>query len=220
MRMPIIRRALATVLAAAAFPALAAAGAAPEEAAARLYERGYSDVEIQADNTPGYRAMACKDGTRFAVEMGDDGNIVRTDPRGPCNAVAEGGSSKGPPPGWDGAGPREREQARLHASFADELYRRGYADIRVTDRDDDEIELLACRDGRLYEIEIEHGRIDDIDDEGRCGPHGRADVDVHAPGAGVHVDDDRVDVEAPFTGVHVGRDGVHVRAPFVDLHVD
>ncbi|MDH3579719.1 MAG: hypothetical protein OEM91_03745 [Hyphomicrobiales bacterium] len=94
--------------------------------------------------------------------------------------------------------------------IVDLLYSKGYYNIRIVDIDDDEYEVLACKRGRLYEIEIKrNGRIDDIDREGRCGRrHARA---------GYHGRD--VHVHAPFTGVHVGRGGVHVRAPFVDLYV-
>lgn len=94
--------------------------------------------------------------------------------------------------------------------IADLLYSKGYYNIQITDIDDDEYEVLACRRGWLYEIEIKrNGRIDDIDREGRCGP-------AHAGRRGARRE---VHVEAPFTGVHVGKRGVHVRAPFVDLHV-
>ena len=91
--------------------------------------------------------------------------------------------------------------------IADLLHSKGYYNIRITDIDDDEYEVLACRGRWLYEIEIKrNGRIDDIDREGRCGR-------AHAGRRG------EVHVHAPFTGVHVGRGGVHVRAPFVDLHI-
>ncbi len=94
--------------------------------------------------------------------------------------------------------------------IADLLYSKGYYNIEITDIDDDEYEVLACRGGWLYEIEIKrNGRIDDIDREGRCGP-----AQAHR---GSHRRE--VHVEAPFTGVHVGKRGVHVRAPFVDLHI-
>lgn len=103
--------------------------------------------------------------------------------------------------GMAGYGPR---------AVADMLHARGYYNIEITDIDDDEYEVLACKGGTLYEIEVgRDGRIDDIDREGRCGP--RHAYSGHHRG--------EVHVEAPFTGVHVGRDGVHVRAPFVDLHV-
>lgn len=88
----------------------------------------------------------------------------------------------------------------------DLLHSHGYYGIRIVDQDDDEYEVLACRGGWLYELEVDRrGRIEDVDRKGRCGPGYayRGDVDVHAP----------------YTGVHVGRDGVTVRAPFVDLHV-
>lgn len=99
--------------------------------------------------------------------------------------------------GTAAAGPR---------AAADSLYQRGYTDIRITEYDDDEYEALACRDGRLYEIEVDrHGRIKDRDRVGRCGRGYASRGDVH--------------VEAPFTGVHVDDEGVSVRAPFVDLYV-
>jgi len=102
------------------------------------------------------------------------------------------------------------------------LHSRGYYDVRIKDIDDDEVEVLACRGGILYELEVKYdGRIKDIDREGRCGPQSHAGNGSHvdAPYASVHTGKGEVDVRAPFTGVHVGRDGTHVRAPFVDLFV-
>lgn len=103
------------------------------------------------------------------------------------------------------------------------LHQRGYYDVRIKDVDDDEVEVYACRNGILYELEVRYsGRIKDIDREGRCGPGrhaGKHGAHVHAPYASVHTGRGEVDVRAPFTGVHVGRHGTHVRAPFVDLFV-
>lgn len=219
----------------ASLSAAALAGAAPEEAISVLQQRGYTAIEIVPGETPGYQANACKGGTRFSITLDPRSNIIDVDPRGACagqppsHASAEsapGPSSPAPPEpevygGYKGEG--YHGPAVAYAPLLDELYRRGYYDIRVVDSDDDEIEVLACRNGRLYEIEMKrNGRIDDIDRKGSCAPRrhaGRDGVYVDAPFTGVHVGKGDVNVEAPFTGVHVGRDGVRVRAPFVDLHV-
>lgn len=109
--------------------------------------------------------------------------------------------------------------------IADLLYSRGYYNIRIVDSDRDEYEVVACKGGWFYEIEIKrNGRIDDIDREGRCDPrryggYYSGDVNVSAPYTGVGVNRGRVAVDAPFTGVRVGERGVRVRAPFVDLYV-
>lgn len=210
----------------AGFASSSLAGAAPEEAISVLQKRGYTSIEIAPDESPGYQARACKGGTRFAITMDPQSNIIDVDPQGPCGS-GERDYAAAPPsePEVQGGFKAEGYPAPTiaHAPLLDELYRRGYYDLRVTDSDDDEIEVLACKEGRLYEIELKRtGRIDDIDRKGRCGPRrysGKDGAHVEAPFAGVHTGRGNVDVEAPFTGVHVGRDGVHVRAPFVDLHI-
>ena len=195
----------------------ALAGAAPEEAMALLQERGYTGIEIEPGDAPGYRASACKGGIRFAVTIDPQNNIVDVDPRGSCGANKKGyaaaprpetqsrGGAKG---GGYGAGPEYGGPEIAYAPLLDKLYRKGYYDIRVVDVDDDEIEVLACRKRRLFKIDIRlrSGRIDDIDRKGRCGPRRRAGLDG-------------VNIEAPFTGVNVGRDEVRIRAPFVDLRI-
>ncbi|GAB4238128.1 MAG: hypothetical protein Kow0032_24410 [Methyloligellaceae bacterium] len=100
---------------------------------------------------------------------------------------------------------------------------RGYHDVRITDVDADSYELLACRQGVLYELKVSSGgTIEEIEREGECGARGaRAGqgVQVQAPHARVEAGRGAVDVQAPFTDVHVGRDGVRVRAPFVDIRI-
>ena len=85
-----------TVLALAGVAAVALAphayaGAAPEEAISLLEKRGYTDVEIEPDDNPGYQAWACKGGTRFSVLMDPENNIVDVDPVGHCGAPPGGG---------------------------------------------------------------------------------------------------------------------------------
>jgi hypothetical protein len=221
------------VLVGAGIAAPAHAGAAPEEAMSVLQKRGYTDIEIAADESPGYQARACKGGTHFSITLDRQTNIIDVDPQGSCGgdqtrdyAAAPAPEPEpiapAPPPESHGGFKEDgyRGPVTAHTPLFDQLYRRGYYDIRVIDSDDDEIEVLACKGGRLYEIEIKrNGRIDDIDRKGRCGPRrysGNDGTHVEAPFSGVHTRRGRVDVEAPFTGVHVGPDGVHVRAPFVD----
>ncbi len=60
------------------------AGAAPEEAAGMLHERGYRHIQIDPDYRPGYRAYACKGKTHFRVHIDKRGNIVDVDPVGEC----------------------------------------------------------------------------------------------------------------------------------------
>lgn len=212
--------------------ATAFAGAAPEEAIATLQKRGYTAIEIVPDDAPGYRANACKGGDRFGITMDRQSNIIDVDPRGRCDGAPREYAAAPPPPphesveGYKGEyyGQAEpRGPVLAHSPLFDQLYRRGYYDIRVIDQDDDEIEVLACKNGRLYEIEIKfNGRIDDIDKKGRCrsGRHsGKNGSVVDAPFTGVRTGRGNVDVDAPFTGVHVDRRSVHIRAPFVDFTV-
>lgn len=224
-------------LAVAALPAAAQAGAAPEDAIATLQKRGYTSIEIAPDESPGYQAKACKGGTRFDITMDREINIIDMDPRGRCGKQEQEIAAAPPPPpqgdgGYEGgykgeyygqAAPPPSGPAYAHAPVLDELYARGYYDIRVIDRDDDELEVLACKADRLYEIEIKYnGRIDDIDRKGRCrrpGRSGKYGSRVEAPFASVDAYKGRVGVEAPFTGVHVDRGSVYVRAPFVDLRI-
>jgi len=222
-----------SALAIAGFSAPAYAGAAPEEAIATLQKRGYTAIEIVPDDAPGYVASACKGGNRFGITMDRKSNIIDVDPRGSCTGAPQTYAAAPPPPpqesieGYKGENYGRRTEpsgpAVAHAPIFDELYRRGYYDIRVIDQDDDEIEVLACKGGRLYEIEIKfNGRIDDIDKKGRCKSRrhsGKNDTVVDAPFTGVRVGRGKVDVEAPFTGVHVGRRSVHIRAPFVNFTV-
>lgn len=80
---------VAVVFAGATVLALAPAahgGAAPEEAVSVLEQRGYTDVEIEPDDSPGYQAWGCKGGTRFSVQMDAQSNIVDVDPVGQCDA--------------------------------------------------------------------------------------------------------------------------------------
>ncbi len=211
-----------------ATPALA--GAAPEDAIATLLQRGYASIEIIPGEAPGYEAKACKGGSRFAITMDAQTNIIDADPLGACDSEPRRYAAA-PPPATEAPGMHKNEAygqvepgpATAHADIFDRLYRQGYYDIRVIDTDDDEIEVLACKKGRLYELEIKYdGRINDIDRKGRCDPRrhsGKNDVDVDAPFSGVRVGKGDVDVEAPFTGVHVGRGDVRIRAPFVDLRI-
>lgn len=202
------------------------AGAAPEDAIATLHKRGYTSVEVVPDETPGYQAMACKGGTRFEVTLDRETNIIDVDPRCSCGGGRD--YAAGPPPGQvvphdaykgDYRPHPVRTYHPVYGPIFDQLYARGYYDIRVIDEDDDEIEVLACRNGRLYELEIEfNGRIDDIDKKGRCKSR-RYGKRIEAPFASVDTYRGNVDVEAPFAGVHVGRGEVVVRAPFVDLRI-
>lgn len=76
----------AIVLAAGALYALPVhAGAAPEEVASMLYDRGYRHIQIDPGHAPGYRAYACKQETHFRVEINPAGNIVDVDPVGECD---------------------------------------------------------------------------------------------------------------------------------------
>ena len=68
----------------AAVPLRAIAGAAPEDAISQLQQRGYSDVEIEPSEKPGYQAWGCKSGTRFAINMDAESNIIDVDPVGTC----------------------------------------------------------------------------------------------------------------------------------------
>lgn len=77
--------AVAALALAAASPLLALAGAAPEEAASMLYERGYRHIQIEPDSRPGYRAYACKGNTHFRVRINRANNIVDVDPVGECS---------------------------------------------------------------------------------------------------------------------------------------
>lgn len=81
------------------------AGAAPEDAISQLQERGYSDVEIEPSEKPGYQAWGCKSGTRFAINMDADSNITDVDPVGTCGA--------GP------GSPAEGKDLHVRAPFAD-----------------------------------------------------------------------------------------------------
>ena len=229
MKSPVLACLSAILIAAISAPAFA--GAAPEEAIATLQKRGYTSIEIKPDDAPGYQANACKGSNRFGITMDRQTNIIDVDPRGKCAGAPQTYAAAPPPPpeyeyGYKGENYGRAEPsgpAVAHAPILDELYRRGYYDIRVIDRDDDEIEVLACKGGRLYEIEIKYsGRIDDIDKKGRCGSRrhsGKHGTVVDAPFTGVRVGRGNVDVEAPFTGVHVGRNSVHIRAPFVNLRI-
>lgn len=64
------------------------AGAAPEEAASMLYDRGYRHIQIDPGHAPGYRAYACKRETHFRIEINPAGNIVDVDPVGECDGNA------------------------------------------------------------------------------------------------------------------------------------
>ena len=75
--------------AALAFAPVALGGAAPEEAISVLEQRGYTDVEIDPDERPGYQAWGCKSGTRFSVQMDAESNIVDVDPVGQCGAPSQ-----------------------------------------------------------------------------------------------------------------------------------
>lgn len=106
-----------SILAAVAFcmtlaPHMARAGAAPEDAASLLEQRGYSDIEIEPNDAPGYQAWACKGGTRFAIKMDPANNIVDVDPVGHC----------GPPPSGD---------LHVQAPFADVRIGEGRVRIRA-----------------------------------------------------------------------------------------
>jgi hypothetical protein len=62
------------------------AGAAPEEAISLLQKRGYTAVEIEPNEEPGYEAWGCKSGTRFAIHMDAESNIIDVDPVGSCGS--------------------------------------------------------------------------------------------------------------------------------------
>ena len=98
-------------------PQGAHAGAAPEEAISQLQERGYSDVEIEPSEAPGYQAWGCKSGTRFAIDLDADSNIVDVDPVGTCSAG----------PGRSAAG----EDLHVRAPFADVRIGKGGVHIRA-----------------------------------------------------------------------------------------
>ena len=103
----------AAAAAVAAAPA-AFAGAAPEEAASMLYERGYRYIQIDPDHRPGYRAFACKKNTHFRIRIDKAGRIVDVDPVGACHAKK---------------GPRD---VRVNAPFTDvRVGRKGSRDVRV-----------------------------------------------------------------------------------------
>ena len=93
------------------------AGAAPEEAISQLQERGYSDVEIEPSEVPGYQAWGCKRGTRFAINLDAESNIVDVDPVGTCGAC----------PGGTAAG----EDLHVLAPFADVRVGKGGVHIRA-----------------------------------------------------------------------------------------
>jgi hypothetical protein len=231
----------AMVLAIAAAPLTAFAGAAPEEALSILQKRGYTSVKIEPSEKPGYEAWGCKSGTRFAITMDRERNIVDVDPRGTCGKNKQKYAAASPPEpertpqgngvyGYKGEGyaapygaPPPEAPEVIYAPILEKLYRKGFYNLRIKDVDEDEIEVLACKHRRLYELEIRlrNGRIDDIDRRGRCGPRRGARYDTHvdAPFASVRTGRGNVDVQAPFTGVHVGRNEVHIRAPFVDLRI-
>ncbi|MDA7948725.1 MAG: PepSY domain-containing protein [Hyphomicrobiaceae bacterium] len=80
-------------MAAVAFTLPVFAGAAPEDAISMLEKRGYTDIEIEPDENPGYQAWACKSGTRFSVQLDAKNNIVDVDPVGHCGAPAGQGPS-------------------------------------------------------------------------------------------------------------------------------
>ena len=106
------------VAGAAALAAVPAAlgGAAPEEAISVLEQRGYTDVEIEPDEKPGYQAWGCKSGTRFSVQMDAQSNIVDVDPVGKC----------GPPSRRAGSG-----DVHVKAPFADVKVGKGRVRIRA-----------------------------------------------------------------------------------------
>jgi len=85
----------AAALSIAGVPHIAHAGAAPEDAIYQLQQRGYSDVEIEPGERPGYQAWGCKSGTRFAIHMDADSNIVDVDPVGSCDAEPSGAAGGG-----------------------------------------------------------------------------------------------------------------------------
>jgi len=93
------------------------AGAAPEEAISQLQERGYSDVEIEPSEAPGYQAWGCKRGTRFAINLDAESNIVDVDPVGACGAG----------PGQ----PKGSEDLHVRAPFADVRVGKGRVHIRA-----------------------------------------------------------------------------------------
>lgn len=80
----------------------AQAGAAPEDAAGMLYDRGYRHIRIEPDIEPGYRAWACKSETHFRIEIDPKGHIVDVDPVGQCDP------RKGP-----------KKEVRVQAPFTD-----------------------------------------------------------------------------------------------------
>lgn len=80
---PIVAVTALAIAAASPLPALA--GAAPEEAASMLYERGYRHIQIEPSQRPGYRAYACKGNTHFRVRINSVNNIVDVDPVGKCS---------------------------------------------------------------------------------------------------------------------------------------
>lgn len=103
-------------VAALAFAPVALGGAAPEEAISVLEQRGYTDVEVDPDERPGYQAWGCKGGTRFSVQMDAQSNIVDVDPVGSCGA----------PPRHAGNG-----DVHVRAPFADVKVGKGRVRIRA-----------------------------------------------------------------------------------------
>ena len=85
-------------IAVAALPAIAQAGAAPEDAIATLQKRGYTSIEIAPDESPGYQAKACKGGTRFDITMDRQINIIDVDPSGQCGKQEQEIAAAPPPP--------------------------------------------------------------------------------------------------------------------------
>ena len=112
------RNAISTLFAlvAMAFSPAVLAGAAPEEAISLLEKRGYTDVEIEPDDSPGYQAWGCKGGTRFSVLMDPENNIVDVDPVGHCDAPF----GKGP-----------SGDVHVKAPFADVRVKKGRVRIRA-----------------------------------------------------------------------------------------
>lgn len=88
-------------------------------------------------------------------------------------------------------------------TITEHLENLGYYNIDIEDESPD-YEIEACRDGREYELKLDHNwRLLDLDDEGRC------DYDKHQSG---------VSIDVPFASVDVDKD-INIRAPFVDLRI-
>lgn len=59
------------------------------QAEAKLYRRGYYDVQIERESLP-YSFSACKRGVRYHIHIDDYGDFVDVNERGPCRGRYDG----------------------------------------------------------------------------------------------------------------------------------